>query len=166
LRRGCAPPLAHVLTHIGTIEGFGSIIRFVELGDLQARFVEPIDGTAMAHLERGLYEAHARDESGFEEEGGHQQMWYLVRDLALDNPQVGDPLALTMKAMAADGEGGEVIPESDDAIGLHCVGHEHEHAVGVAGRDLREDQAQAGGERRLGHHLDRRLATRLPLLRL
>lgn len=117
LSAGVRTPLAHVLTHIGTIEGFGSIIRFVELGDLQARFVEPIDGTAMAHLERGLYEAHARDESGFEDEGGHQQMWYLVRDLALDNPDVGDPLALTMKTMAADGDGGEVMASMAQSLG-------------------------------------------------
>jgi hypothetical protein len=117
LAEGVRTPLAHVLTHIGTIEGFGSIIRFVELGDLQARFVEPIDGAAMAHLERGLYEAHARDESGFEDEGGHQQMWYLVRDLALDDPDVGDPLALTMKTMAADGDGGEVMTSMAQSLG-------------------------------------------------
>jgi hypothetical protein len=111
-------PLAHVFTHIGTIEGFGSIIRFVELGDLQARFVESIEGTAMAHLNRGLYEAHARDESGFEDEGGHQQMWYLVRDLALDSPDVGDPLALTIKTMSADGEGGEVMSSMAKSLGM------------------------------------------------
>ncbi|HEX4904725.1 MAG TPA: hypothetical protein VFU93_04680 [Acidimicrobiales bacterium] len=117
LSEGVRTPLAHVLTHIGTIEGFGSIIRFVELGDLQARFVEPIDGTAMAHLQRGLYEAHARDESGFEDEGGHQQMWYLVRDLALEDPDVGDPLALTMKTMAADGAGSEVMTSMAQSLG-------------------------------------------------
>jgi hypothetical protein len=116
LSEGVRTPLAHVLTHIGTIEGFGSIIRFVELGDLQRRFVESIEGTAMAHLERGLYEAHARDESGFEDEGGHQQMWYLVRDLALDEPDVGDPLALTMKTMSA-GKGGEVMNSMAKSLG-------------------------------------------------
>jgi hypothetical protein len=118
LSEGVRTPLAHVLTHIGTIEGFGSIIRFVELGDLQSRFVEPVEGTAMAHLNRGLYEAHARDESGFEDEGGHQQMWYLVRDLALDDPDVGDPLALTIKTMSADGEGGEVMSSMAKSLGM------------------------------------------------
>lgn len=117
LSRGVRTPLAHVLTHIGTIEGFGSIIRFVELGDLQSRFVEPIEGTAMAHLDRGLYEAHARDESGFEDEGGHQQMWYLVRDLALDHPEVGDPLALTMQTMSSSGEGSEVMSSMMQSLG-------------------------------------------------
>jgi hypothetical protein len=118
LSEGVRTPLAHVLTHIGTIEGFGSIIRFVELGDLQARFVETIDGTAMAHLDKGLYEAHARDESGFEDEGGHQQMWYLVRDLALDDPDVGDPLALTMQTMGASGAGSEVMNSMAKSLGM------------------------------------------------
>jgi hypothetical protein len=118
LSEGVHTPLAHVLTHIGTIEGFGSIIRFVELGDLQSRFVEPLEGTATDHLNRGLYEAHARDESGFEDEGGHQQMWYLVRDLALDDPDVGDPLALTMKTMSADGDGGEVMASMAKSLGM------------------------------------------------
>ncbi len=117
LSEGVRTPLAHVLTHIGTIEGFGSIIRYVELGDLQAQFAEPIEGTAMAHLNRGLYEAHARDESGFEDEGGHQQMWYLVRDLALDDPDVGDPLALTMKTMSSGSEGGEVMTAMAQSLG-------------------------------------------------
>jgi hypothetical protein len=117
LSEGVRTPLAHVLTHIGTIEGFGSIIRFVELDDLQRHFVEPIDGTATAHLTGGLYEAHARDESGFEGEGGHQQMWYLVRDLALDDPDVGDPLALTMKTMGAGGAGSEVVNSMAKSLG-------------------------------------------------
>lgn len=134
LAAGVRTPLAHVLTHIGTIEGFGSIIRFVELGDLQSRFVEPIDGTATAHLTRGLYEAHARDESGFEDQGGHQQMWYLVRDLALDDPDVGDPLALTMKTMAADGDGGQVMTSMAQSLGgfervVPAIDHQMETAI-------------------------------------
>ena len=118
LSEGVRTPLAHVLTHIGTIEGFGSIIRFVELGDLQTRFVEPIDGTATAHLARGLYEAHARDEAGFEDEGGHQQMWYLVRDLALDSPEVGDPLQLTMRTLGGGAVGGEVMESMAKSLGM------------------------------------------------
>ena len=134
LAAGVRTPLAHVLTHIGTIEGFGSIIRFVELGDLQSRFVEPIDDTATAHLTRGLYEAHARDESGFEDQGGHQQMWYLVRDLALDDPDVGDPLALTMKTMAADGDGAQVMTSMAQSLGgfervVPAIDHQIETAI-------------------------------------
>ena len=131
LSEGVRDPLIQMLTHIGTIEGFGSIIRFVEAGNLQRHFDESIDGTATAHLGLGLYEAHARDESGFELEGGHQQMWYGVRDLAFENPEVGDPLALVMKAFGngddaagqamqsmakSMGGGDRVVPTIDESI--------------------------------------------------
>lgn len=108
LSEGVREPVTHMLTHIGTVEGFGSIIRHVVIPDLQRLFVEPVDGTAMTHLS-GLYEAHARDEAGFEDEGGHQQMWYGVRDLAFENPDVGDPMALIMKTMMGDKAGGKAM---------------------------------------------------------
>lgn len=84
LKQGVKLPLSLTLTRIGTVEGFGAGIRTVNLPDLQACFVEEIDGTAMAHLGQGLYEAHARDEAGFEDEGGHKQMWFAARDVALE----------------------------------------------------------------------------------
>lgn len=84
LQQGVKLPLSLTLTRIGTVEGFGAGIRTVNLPDLQACFVEDIAGTAMAHLGHGLYEAHARDEAGFEDEGGHKQMWFAARDVALE----------------------------------------------------------------------------------
>ncbi len=101
LSEGLRDPLVQLITHIGTIEGFGAIIRHVQTDDLQRHFADSIEGTATAHLGLGLYEAHARDEAGYEVEGGHQQMWYGVRDLAFENPEVGDPLALVMKAFGS-----------------------------------------------------------------
>ena len=77
-------PLVSTLTRIGTVEGFGAMIRHSEVPDLRGLFVEDIDGTAMVHLDRGLYEAHARDEAGFEDEGGHKQMWFAARDIAFE----------------------------------------------------------------------------------
>ena len=84
LKQGVKLPLSLTLTRIGTVEGFGAGIRTVNLPNLQACFVEDIAGTAMAHLNQGLYEAHARDEAGFEDEGGHKQMWFAARDVALE----------------------------------------------------------------------------------
>ncbi len=49
-------------------------------------FVEDINGTAIVHLDRGLFEAHARDEAGFEDEAGHKQMWFAARDIAFETP--------------------------------------------------------------------------------
>jgi hypothetical protein len=83
---GVPEPLIATLTRIGTVEGFGANIRFLEPGDLQPRFVEDIRGTAIEHLGRGLFEAHGRDEAGWEEEAGHKDMWFAARDLAFESP--------------------------------------------------------------------------------
>lgn len=79
-------PLVSTLTRIGTVEGFGAAIRHVPLPDLGKIIDEDISGTALAHLGKGLYEAHARDEAGFEDAAGHQQMWFAARDVAFDAP--------------------------------------------------------------------------------
>jgi len=86
LEQGVTQPLVSTLTRIGTVEGFGAAIRHVPLPDLQRCFEEDIHGTAMAHLGKGLYEAHARDEAGFEDAAGHQQMWFAARDIAFEEP--------------------------------------------------------------------------------
>ncbi len=97
LREGVRDPVVRALTIISIVEGFGAIIREVKVPDLHALFAEPIEGTALAHLREGLFEAHARDESGYRDEGGHKQMWEAARDLALENPKVpGDVLMRMM----------------------------------------------------------------------
>lgn len=83
---GVPEPLIATLTRIGTVEGFGANIRFLEPGDLQPHFAEDIRGTAVEHLGRGLFEAHGRDEAGWEEEAGHRDMWFAARDLAFESP--------------------------------------------------------------------------------
>ncbi len=49
---------------------------------------EDVAGTALSHLTGGLFEAHARDEAGWDAEGGHKQMWEAARDAALSNPTI------------------------------------------------------------------------------
>jgi hypothetical protein len=90
LRSGVREPVITTLTRIGTVEGFGSMIRNVGAGDLQRFFEESIDGTCTQHLQRGLFEAQARDEAGYGDEGGHQQMWFAARDLAFEHPVTDD----------------------------------------------------------------------------
>jgi hypothetical protein len=58
--------------------------------DLQPLFVDDIRGTATDHIRKGLFEAHARDEAGFEDEAGHDRMWFAARDIAFDNPVTED----------------------------------------------------------------------------
>ena len=110
ISEGIPEPLIAILTRIGTVEGFGAMLRYSPIPDLQKCFDEEITGTAMAHLGRGLYEAHARDEAGFEDEGGHKQMWFAARDVALENPVTTDQTQVMLERMglsaAAGGYGG------------------------------------------------------------
>src|SRR4051812_47607336 len=100
---GAPEPIISDLTRIGTVEGFGAMIRNSVLPDFQKTFVEDTRGTAIDHLGRGLYEAHARDEAGFEDEGGHKQMWFACRDIAFDSPVTDDQTALMMERMGLTG---------------------------------------------------------------
>jgi hypothetical protein len=106
LRAGVAQPTITTLTRIGTVEGFGSLIRHVAPGDLQRSFVESIDGTCTQHLQRGMFEAHARDEAGWEEEGGHREMWFAARDIAFDRPFTEDETQTMLERMGIAAPGG------------------------------------------------------------
>lgn len=99
LRNGVREPLIATLTRIGTVEGFGAMIRFLAPSDMQRFFAEDIDGTATAHLASGLVEAHARDEAGWGDQAGHDRMWYAVRDIAFENPVTEDETQEMMKRM-------------------------------------------------------------------
>ena len=84
IRAGVPEPLMATLTRIGTVEGYGANIRLLKPKDLQRFFVEDIEGTAIDHLGRGLFEAHGRDEAGWDEEAGHKDMWFAARDIAFE----------------------------------------------------------------------------------
>lgn len=86
IEAGVPEPLVSTLTRIGTVEGFGANIRFLQPGDMQRHFDESITGTAVDHLGKGLFEAHGRDEAGWEREAGHKDMWFTARDIAFENP--------------------------------------------------------------------------------
>ena len=114
LQQGVREPTITSLTRIGTVEGFGSMIRYAHPGDLQRHFVESIDGTALQHLDRGLFEAHARDEAGWEDEGGHKQMWFAARDVAFETPVTEDETATMLQRMGIPTPGGP--PQSPEAM--------------------------------------------------
>jgi len=117
LRAGVRDPIVRALTMIAIVEGFGAVIRDVRVPDLRTLVREPIDGTALAHLERGLFEAHARDEAGHRNEGGHKQMWEAARDLALENPRV--PPDVLMRILGGGGRPSErkrSFPQLDETL--------------------------------------------------
>jgi hypothetical protein len=99
ISKGVIDPIVATLTRIGTVEGFGGMLRLLPIPDFQRVFDEDVRGTAIAHLDRGLFEAHARDEAGFEDEGGHDTMWFIARDIAFDNPVTEDQTALMLERM-------------------------------------------------------------------
>jgi hypothetical protein len=108
---GVPEPVITTLTRIGTVEGFGSMIRHSVIPPLSRSFAEDIRGTATAHLGRGLYEAHARDEAGFDGEGGHQQMWFAARDIAFEDPVTEDETQTMLVRMGVIQPGG-TIPDA------------------------------------------------------
>jgi hypothetical protein len=107
---GVPEPLIASLTRIGTVEGLGANIRHLQPGDLQRRFDEDITGTALAHLGRGLFEAHGRDEAGWEEEAGHKDMWFAARDIAFESPTAQVDIDAMLARMGFGQPGGPSAP--------------------------------------------------------
>jgi hypothetical protein len=112
LSEGITEPFVAILTRIGTVEGFGEFLRFSPIPPMERCFDEDITGTAISHLGRGLYEAHARDEAGFEDEGGHKQMWFAARDIAFDRPVTADQTAFMLERMGLSGTPGKGGPDT------------------------------------------------------
>jgi hypothetical protein len=117
LKQGMQEPIVRALTVISILEGFGAIIRDVRVPNLGSMFVEPIDGTALHHLDLGLFEAHARDEAGYRDQGGHKQMWEAARDLALENPKVPPDVFLRLMGDRGQSRGGDpLFPQLDKKL--------------------------------------------------
>ncbi|GAC1314515.1 MAG: hypothetical protein NVSMB12_07920 [Acidimicrobiales bacterium] len=121
IRAGVPEPLMATLTRIGTVEGFGANIRHLNPGNLQRHFAEDISGTAMAHLGRGLFEAHGRDEAGWEEAAGHKDMWFAARDIAFENRRADIDIDAMLERMGFGGGGANAavapraLPDDIDA---------------------------------------------------
>lgn len=93
LENGCKDAMTRLLTMIGIVEGFGNDgIRLMPRLDMGGYFEESVEGTCLEHLHKGLLLAHGRDEAGFEHESGHDEMWFAIRDVALDRPEVTDDM--------------------------------------------------------------------------
>ena len=78
------------------------MLRLLPIPEFSRCFDEEIDGTAVAHIGGGLFEAHARDEAGFGDFAGHDRMWFVARDIAFDHPPTVDMEERMMKRMGID----------------------------------------------------------------
>jgi hypothetical protein len=105
LGHGITAPTVSALTRIGTVEGFGGMLRLLPVPGFSRLFAEGIEGTAIAHLGTGLFEAHARDEAGWGEEAGHDRMWFAARDIAFERPVTEDQTAIMLERMGIAGVG-------------------------------------------------------------
>ena len=111
IRSGVDEPLIATLTRIGTVEGYGANIRLLQPGNMQKRFAEDIRGTAMDHLSRGLFEAHGRDEAGWEQEAGHKDMWFAARDVAFEGQRPDIDIDAMLARMGFGQAGAGLAPE-------------------------------------------------------
>ena len=102
IRHGAPGPIVTALTRIGTVEGFGAMLRLLPTPDFPRCFEEDITGTAIAHIDHGLFEAHARDEAGFGDLAGHNRMWFVARDIAFEHPPTDDLTARMLGRMGID----------------------------------------------------------------
>ena len=111
LRSGVREPMVRWLSEIAIVEGFGAMIRDLPVPPLATFIREDTAGTAIAHLTGGLFEAHARDEAGWSEEGGHRQMWDAARDAALSNPAISPEIYANLIAQRGSGQPAALFPE-------------------------------------------------------
>ncbi len=82
LEKGIDQGFWNSLTITGLIEGRGRALADVTAPDFRKIIVEDISGTALDHMNKGLLRAHGWDEGGDgSETGGHDVMWFVVRDL-------------------------------------------------------------------------------------
>ena len=85
LSHGLTQGLWNALTVTGVIEARGRALVDLRAPDYQRIVEEDLSGTAVGHLNKGLLEAHGLDEGGDPSRGlgGHDDMWFAIRDLAL-----------------------------------------------------------------------------------
>ncbi len=100
LQEGLGQTFWNTLTITGHIEARGRVLAEMTFPDLQDVIVEDISQMAIGHLNKGLLKAHGLDEGGEPALGigGHDTMWFALRDLAFGEtgyrePQVPDNIA-------------------------------------------------------------------------
>jgi hypothetical protein len=94
LREGLGKSLWNTLTITGHIEARGRILADMTFPEVQDVVVEDLSEMAVGHLGRGLLKAHGLEEGGEPEKGigGHDEMWFALRDLAFGDVDYPEPV--------------------------------------------------------------------------
>jgi hypothetical protein len=82
------------LTIIGMIEARGRVLADMVFPEFKDAVVQDVSELAIGHLNRGLLRAHGLDEGGEPEAGigGHDIMWFALRDLAFGKTEYPQPV--------------------------------------------------------------------------
>jgi hypothetical protein len=93
IQEGLGQTFWNTLTITGKIEARGRVLADMEFPELQLVLWEDVSEMAIGHLGRGLLRAHGLDEGGEPERGigGHDVMWFALRDLAFGPVAYPDP---------------------------------------------------------------------------
>lgn len=93
LQKGLGQTFWNTLTITGRIEARGRILAETTFPDLQDVIEEDVSEMAVGHLNTGMLRAHGIDEGGEPERGigGHDVMWFALRDLAFGETDYPEP---------------------------------------------------------------------------
>ncbi len=93
IQEGLGQTFWNTLTITGHIEARGRILADMTFPELQTVIDEDISEMAIGHLNRGLLKAHGLDEGGEPQRGigGHDVMWFALRDLAFGPDAYPEP---------------------------------------------------------------------------
>jgi hypothetical protein len=91
IRQGLGQTFWNTLTITGRIEARGRVLAELQFPELGPAVDEDVREMAVGHLNRGLLEAHGLDEGGEPGLGGHDQMWFALRDLAFGPTDYPEP---------------------------------------------------------------------------
>jgi hypothetical protein len=110
LQEGLGQTFWNTLTITGHIEARGRILADMTFPELAEVVDEDVSSWAIGHLNRGLLRAHGLDEGGEPERGigGHDVMWFALRDLAFGETPWPEP---EVPANIARPESAFVVPE-------------------------------------------------------
>ena len=123
LQKGLGQTFWNNLTITGKIEARGRALADVSFPSFQDVIEEDVSGMAVGHLNKGMLKAHGIDEGGEPEKGigGHDQMWFALRDLAFgetDYPDAEPPGRIGRDPDSRDRNASGVDPRYEEVLGF------------------------------------------------